>query len=554
MNPNNTLIATPFSDFGKLICDSLKDGNPGQVSFFTRYKDVVDSLAAWQSLDYALIDMDLGISKVTEIAYQVRSKFPQVCMILMSKKDPSPEADKIAPWKLLKKPFIEGDLIDLISNPTEFKQNQVIEGKFKDTADLINPEWLINDQNLQETLLASLNDVDAAEAFIYSENKVLAQTSSISPVDIKDCAWILQGHIGGKERGEVIKEVSLQEDRYLLHGMIIAVGIVLAILYQKDTPYKILRNQSRYLATRITNPQLSVQGMLSLPERITTEISHVDAFDPAQSREKKDQHRKQMHSWRSRKINPNHTGSESAIHPQQAQDDHDLEDDGKGSIEEPEDNSDADEKGGTWSLEMPEPDLGVIPSSLDSDEAISSMDIGSWKVASQPVPAASIGIPFPTRSTAGSGSMIRSKPVSGLLSYVCLLIPRFKSDLLINDLARFLKEEIPEIFLAHGWRLEGIRVASQYMQWTVAISPSVSPARHIKTIRKESSRMILDNFTHFQHNGLIDDFWAPGHLLETGKQPISEQEISRFIQENRSYFYPQDQNDRTRNRQFMQGA
>ena len=130
------------------------------------------------------------------------------------------------------------------------------------------------------------------------------------------------------------------------------------------------------------------------------------------------------------------------------------------------------------------------------------------------------------------------------LNFACLLIPRIKTHLLTGDLARFLDEVIPTIFLAFGWRLETLMIEKQYMQWIVRIPSAFATSNHIKIVRKESSKMILGNFTRLNKDGLITDFWAPGHLLEGGKQSISDREIEDFIRANRQQYYPDERNNR----------
>jgi hypothetical protein len=141
-------------------------------------------------------------------------------------------------------------------------------------------------------------------------------------------------------------------------------------------------------------------------------------------------------------------------------------------------------------------------------------------------------------------STLRTIRDSLQLYYSCLLIPRFKSHFITNDLARFLDEEIPSIFQANGWRLELLKNDELYMMWIALIPPTVAPTAHIKTIRKESSKLILQNFVKYSRDGMIADFWAPGYLLEPGNQKISDRDITEFIQANRRQYYPDESNNR----------
>jgi REP element-mobilizing transposase RayT len=126
------------------------------------------------------------------------------------------------------------------------------------------------------------------------------------------------------------------------------------------------------------------------------------------------------------------------------------------------------------------------------------------------------------------------------LYYSCVLIPRFKTHSLDNDLARFLNEQIPIICFAKGWRLEYLQIEKDYLQWIALLQPTVAPVTHIRTVRKESSTLILGNFVRMREGGLITDFWAPGYLLEPGNMKIPKADIFEFIQMNRQEYYPED--------------
>jgi hypothetical protein len=139
-----------------------------------------------------------------------------------------------------------------------------------------------------------------------------------------------------------------------------------------------------------------------------------------------------------------------------------------------------------------------------------------------------------------NGRTLGLRSVHGLsqLYYSCLLIPRFRSQLISCDLAKLLAEEMESIFLANGWRLESLIIDKHFMMWITLIPPTVAPTYHIKTIRMESSKLILQNFIKLSRDGIVNDFWAPGYFLESGNQRISDRDIEGFIQANRQQYYP----------------
>jgi REP element-mobilizing transposase RayT len=118
-----------------------------------------------------------------------------------------------------------------------------------------------------------------------------------------------------------------------------------------------------------------------------------------------------------------------------------------------------------------------------------------------------------------------------------VLLPRIKTQSLSGDLGSFLRAELPNLFLAYGWRLDALQIDPAYLQWQVRIPPSIAPTAHIKTVRTQTSKLILSNFHRLNRNELLHDFWAPGYLLGSGKELIPLEEVNEFIRLNRSQHY-----------------
>ena len=100
---------------------------------------------------------------------------------------------------------------------------------------------------------------------------------------------------------------------------------------------------------------------------------------------------------------------------------------------------------------------------------------------------------------------------------------------------------MPNIFLAYGRRLEKLIIEPYYLEWLVGIPPTLAPASHVKVIRKQSSKLILSNFTGLNKNELLQDFWAPGYLVGSGRDLLPAEVILEFIRINRWQHYPDEE-------------
>jgi hypothetical protein len=551
MVQKSVLIFTPFADFGELISQSISRNESCTVSSFSTVKAVADFICNNQTLHFALLDIDIGFGKVKESVFIIRDKFPSAEIILISKKDLPKEAKDLRPWRLLKKPFIESDLLELFKNPNDFQQSQVIDGVFQNTAERGMPVWATDRNELERILSSTVTKLDVVDAFICSKDGILAQTGKISDIEISDCSWIIHKYFDGSEKGELLKQIHLTTNTFILHGTILAIGIILAILYNEETPYKIVRSQTRYLTAMILNPRLSAEGTLTYPERtyLTKDEGIIQSFSEDSENEivTQKQIKKQPRPAKKFKRNRVERTIEERFKPEEEETNptfsyvnHDLY---PGPVFEspPEVNNGGIEA--VWSLKVPDPD--PIPAANKS-RAVHEKGPEGDKTIGSPVTTDQYYGPSKMRDKDESeDERVRDsflQPAQGLsyINYACLLIPRLKSCLIASDLARFLNEEIPNIFLAYGWRLENLIIDKTYLQWVVRLPSSVAPSTHIRTIRRESSKMVLSNFTRLSRDGLITDYWAPGFLLESGRRPIPGNEIRDFIRVTRELYYPDD--------------
>jgi hypothetical protein len=554
MEDKTVMVVTPFSDFGELVSQSVRKNKIWKVNSVSTIKSLVNFIEKNNSLDYVLLDMELGIEKARKSAFLIRNKFPGTEIILISKKDLPEEVDDIRPWRLLSKPFVESDLMEIFNRSCDYKNNQVIDGEFTSPFEKEIPAWANDKDAIRNIIVNTITNLDVQEAFIYADNIVLAHTDHMHGDDISNCSSIISRYMDENGQGELIKQVQLNSNSYLLHATILAVGIILALLYSPDTSYKIIRHQTKYLAARIVNPRLSTSQAHSLPDTITTimrdrssQIQIEDyAVEDLKETPARNLHQRPAMKFRRMKIkkaeeseNPglNITAStdikgkwdpDAAIKTPIELDSPKLEAPWTFTIPEPGPSTSYSHLVGKVSVPNPEPELKI---QLKID------DSAPGNPKNKPVQ-------YSSNTEVESEKMHKrfQPPGQGYskLNYACLLIPRINTHFIINDLARYITEEIPTIFLANGWRLEALIIEKTYMQWIVMIPSTIAPSDHIKIVRKESSKMILDNFARLSNDGLITDFWAPGHLLEGGKQPISDLEISEFLQSNRQQYYPDE--------------
>jgi REP element-mobilizing transposase RayT len=121
------------------------------------------------------------------------------------------------------------------------------------------------------------------------------------------------------------------------------------------------------------------------------------------------------------------------------------------------------------------------------------------------------------------------------LSYTCLLLPMYSSDLLLDDVAISLQAKMEQICISFGWQLEFLSIKADYLHWTLRVPPATSTAYFMQVIREQMSRHILADFPRFMQKNPSNDFWAPGYLIFWGSQPHPVEIIQKFIHQTRKH-------------------
>jgi REP element-mobilizing transposase RayT len=124
-------------------------------------------------------------------------------------------------------------------------------------------------------------------------------------------------------------------------------------------------------------------------------------------------------------------------------------------------------------------------------------------------------------------------PTFSNLAYTCLLLPRLPFHNLGGYVGQRLAEWLPQLCMAYGWRLEGLLVQAEYMQWTVQVAPAISPGNVVRLIRQQTSRRVFMQFPQLEVENPSGDFWASGYLIVSGSQLPSPHLVQDFIRQTR---------------------
>jgi REP element-mobilizing transposase RayT len=126
-----------------------------------------------------------------------------------------------------------------------------------------------------------------------------------------------------------------------------------------------------------------------------------------------------------------------------------------------------------------------------------------------------------------------ASPGMSQIYYTCVLIPRLPQHFLTREIGERVGQWIQQLCLAYDWRLEGIAIRPEYLQWMVQVEPSISPGSLVKIIRQRTSHYLFTTNERLHEENPSDDFWASGYLIISGAQPPAARLLREYIHETR---------------------
>ncbi len=154
-------------------------------------------------------------------------------------------------------------------------------------------------------------------------------------------------------------------------------------------------------------------------------------------------------------------------------------------------------------------------------------------LAEIPVDAVEDTHPHLVSTISSLGQLEPASPGLSLLNYTCVLVPRLPQHYLTGELADRMAAWVQQLCLAFGWRLEGISIRPEYLQWTVQVAPAISPGNLVRIVRQRISQHIFSNYPTLADQNPSGDFWANGYLIVSGSQPPSVQLLRDYISQTR---------------------
>jgi len=522
------LVVTPSTSFGNSVRRSLEEMDVFRVHVVNNKASAVVRVDE-KGIPLVMLDMALGEDWIVEIGQALRTIRPQIKLVILAEEDETPPSfDVLRPWSLVRKPFEATRFLDSLSQPLP-----------RSAAASPTPTlpWLQDVTKAAQHLTRLTLESSAQAALITLRNDLWAYAGGLSQSAAKEVAQTVTRNWDGQKGSDLLRFIRLESTKaeHMLYATRLAADVVLALVFDAETPFSTIRSQANQLVTNLgeDRPQAPqptkpiTRSRVEFPAEqfdedegaeippITDILDNIPSPNPpppglARSRENPD-----AAIGETRKTIPLSNASIFSRDPAPAVHLNDL--------------IMADPSEG--------PDQNMPPQSNLEEVDVTAPSRPRRRPltpVARPAPG-EMDVTRPSATTEAARKITLEPTTSGLyhLTYACLLVPRFSSHYLTGDLADHLSEWLPQICIAFGWRLEYLAVRPEYLQWVVNVRPNTSPGYLMRMMRQQTSEKIFMEFTRFKKENPSGDFWAPGYLIMGGSQPHPPQLVRDYIRQTR---------------------
>jgi REP element-mobilizing transposase RayT/ActR/RegA family two-component response regulator len=532
----NLLVVTPSPSFGETMRRALEESG-GYNVLIVNNKAAAVVRADEESCRAAFLDLNLGAQWVEDIGRSLRTVLPDIKLLILSDSETPPLLDSIRPWALVRKPFESTDLYRALEAPIK---NSTVSSNHDVPSSAPDLPWL-SDVTKAAQHLTRLSLETSSQAALITRNAALwAYAGQLSQSAANEIASTLARNWSGGKGSDLLRFIRLESTKaeHMLYATQLAEGVLLAMVFDAETPFSTIRSQAGQLVTSLGEDETKEDNpkwpKSKKPDEVmTSEVNDDESEDieiPSISEIIVD-----VPSPDPKQAQPKRLSSPEIQRPRQPE-----------VIVDP-DQTHRSVFSRESSPPIPLKELLVAQQSVDSGQTVPSQSQAAQELD---VTAPSKSRPRPMTPVTQSGELDETRPHSmgevaerivlepasaGVynLTYACLLVPRFSSHYLTGDIADRLSEWLPNICVAFGWRLEYMAVRPEYLQWVVNVPPATSPGYLMRIMRQQTSEKVFVEFARLKKENPSGDFWAPGYLIMGGTKPHPPQLVKDYIKQIR---------------------
>src|SRR5688572_745476 len=261
------LLVTTDANFAKVLLQGL--GKEGYRVHVAKGKGEAVVRADEENCTLAFLDMDLGHKAVSDIGQSLRTLNTNIDLVLFSVDDSLPALDEIRPWTSLRKSYYLPDLLTMLndnSTPLSRPSKPITDPRAVQTTSPGLP-WLQDVTKAAQHLTRLTLESSAQAALITRGAHLWAYAGQLSQGAAKELAMTITRHWDGQKGSDLLRFVRLEATKaeHMLYATRLADDVVLALVFDAETPFSTIRTQAGQLVNLLSTPVSD--GMDLAPEQ-----------------------------------------------------------------------------------------------------------------------------------------------------------------------------------------------------------------------------------------------------------------------------------------------
>src|SRR5262245_7464878 len=272
------LIVTADTNFGQILLYGLEQA--GYHAYIVKGKGEAVVRADEKNSDLAFLDLDLGVKAVPDIGKALRSLKPDIRLVVFSPEDTPPAMDEIHPWIMMPKPYYLPDVLKMLKDDSaHYYQPRQSSPREVYTSSPALP-WLQDVSKAAQHLTRLTLESSAQAALITRGDHLWAYAGQLSQGAANELAVTVTRHWDGQKGSDLLRFVRLEATRaeHMLYATRLAEDVVLALVFDAETPFSTIRMQAGQLVNRLSTETTTTTEAV---ERSAGALSPAPAADEA---------------------------------------------------------------------------------------------------------------------------------------------------------------------------------------------------------------------------------------------------------------------------------
>src|SRR5688572_22442702 len=284
------LLVTTDANFAKVLLQGL--GKEGYRVHVAKGRGEAVVRADEENCTLAFLDMDLGTKAASDIGRSLRTLNANIDLVLFSVEDSLPALDELRPWTSLRKSYYLPDLLTMLndnSSPLSKPSKPITDPRVVQTASPGLP-WLQDVTKAAQHLTRLTLESSAQAALITRGAHLWAYAGQLSQGAAKELAMTITRHWDGQKGSDLLRFVRLEATKaeHMLYATRLAEDVVLALVFDAETPFSTIRMQAGQLVNRLSTESTSEamekpaigQSPAPAAHEAPTQYAEEEEFDP----------------------------------------------------------------------------------------------------------------------------------------------------------------------------------------------------------------------------------------------------------------------------------